>query len=190
MGVVVHELAHQWYGDSLAVEEWQHIWLNEGFATYAEWLWEEDQGAATAQEIFDFFYGVFAPDDPFWDVVIGDPGRDLMFDFAVYARGAMTLHQLRLAVGDEDFFTILRTWSSAQKDGNVTTEEFVSLAEAVSGDQLDGLFETWLFTPGQPSLGASADAAAGSALTARATATAPPGAEGLLLRWKEVLAAR
>ena len=190
VGVVVHELAHQWYGDSLAVEEWQHIWLNEGFATYAEWLWEEDQGAATAQEIFDFFYGVFAPDDPFWDVVIGDPGRDLMFDFAVYARGAMTLHQLRLAVGDEDFFTILRTWSSAQKDGNVTTEEFVSLAEAVSGDQLDGLFETWLFTPGQPSLGASADAAAGSALTARATATAPPGAEGLLLRWKEVLAAR
>ncbi len=188
--VVVHELAHQWYGDSLAVEEWQHIWLNEGFATYAEWLWDEHEGAATTQEIFDFFYGEIPPEDPFWDVVIGDPGRDLMFDFAVYARGAMTLHQLRLAVGDEDFFTILRTWASAQKDGNVTTDEFVSLAEAISGEQLDGLFETWLFTPGRPSVGTPADAGARSALTARPSVVAPPGSEGTLLRWKEARAAR
>lgn len=191
--VVVHELAHQWYGDSLAVEEWQHIWLNEGFATYAEWLWDEHEGAATAQEIFDFFYGVIPPDDPFWDVVIGDPGRDLMFDFAVYARGAMTLHQLRLAVGDTDFLTILRTWASAQKDGNVTTDEFVSLAEAISGDQLDDLFETWLFTPGQPSLpsataATATDAGQRSAVTA--TSAAPPAAQQLLLKWKESRAGR
>ena len=188
----MHELAHQWYGDSLAVEEWQHIWLNEGFATYAEWLWDEHEGAATAQEIFDYFYGVIPPDDPFWDVVIGDPGRDLMFDFAVYARGAMTLHQLRLAVGDADFFTILRTWASAQKDGNVTTDEFVSLAEAISGDQLDDLFETWLFTPGQPSLptatATAADAGQRSAVTS--TSAAPPAARHLLLTWKESRAGR
>jgi hypothetical protein len=188
VGVVVHELTHQWYGDSLAVEEWKHIWLNEGFATYAEWLWEEHEGADTAQGIFDFLYGLFPPDDPFWDVVIGDPGRDLMFDFAVYARGAMTLHQLRLAIGDEDFFTILRTWSRAQKDGNVTTDEFISLAEAVSGDQLDALFETWLFTPGQPALAAGAGTR--SSLSAPTGPVDPPGSLDLLRRWKESRAAR
>jgi hypothetical protein len=97
--VVVHELAHQWFGDSLAVEAW-HIWLNEGFATYAEWLWSDREGLGTAQENFDFFYIVFTEDHPFWTVTIGDPGPDNLFNFAVYARGAMTLHQLRLAVGD------------------------------------------------------------------------------------------
>ena len=130
---------------------------------------------------------MFPPDDPFWDVVIGDPGRDLMFDFAVYARGAMTLHQLRLAIGDEDFFTILRTWSRAQKDGNVTTDEFISLAEAVSGDQLDALFETWLFTPGQPAL---AGVGTRSSLSAPTGPVDPPGSLDLLRRWKESRAAR
>ncbi|GAA4408357.1 hypothetical protein GCM10023168_25570 [Fodinibacter luteus] len=188
VGVVVHELAHQWYGDSLAVQEWKHIWLNEGFATYAEWLWEEHEGAATAQELFDFFYGEIPPDDPFWDVVIGDPGRDLLFDFAVYARGAMTLHQLRLAIGDEDFFTVLQTWADAHKDGNVTTAEFVNLAEAISGQQLDALFDTWLFTPGKPALTTQADAGARSADAS--VATPPRGAQHLLLKWKESRAAR
>ena len=79
--VVVHELAHQWYSDSLAVAQWQHIWLNEGFATYAEWLWSEREGLGTAQETFDFFYNVIPPDDPFWSLVIGDPGPDHLFDF-------------------------------------------------------------------------------------------------------------
>ena len=111
--VVVHELAHQWVGDDLAVEIWQHIWLNEGFATYAEWLWSEREGLGTAQEIFDFFYSVIPADDPFWEVTIGDPGPDELFNSAVYDRGAMTLHELRLAVGDDDFFRILRRWTAS-----------------------------------------------------------------------------
>ncbi|MPZ97435.1 MAG: hypothetical protein GEU96_21600 [Propionibacteriales bacterium] len=149
--VVVHELAHQWYGDSLAVAAWQHIWLNEGFATYAEWMWSEEEGLATAQEIFDDLYGI-PPDDPFWALVIGDPGPDSLFEFPNYARGAMTLHQLRLAVGDDDFFRILRRWADRNEGGNVTTDEFIALAERVSGQQLDALFEAWLFTPGRPAL--------------------------------------
>jgi hypothetical protein len=147
--VVVHELAHQWYGDDLALDAWQHIWLNEGFATYAEWLWSEHEGLGTAQENFDFAYGV-PEDDPFWSLTIGDPGPDALFDFAVYSRGAMTLHQLRLAVGDADFFTILRQWASSQAGGNVTTDEFISLAEGISGQELDELFDAWLFTSGKP----------------------------------------
>ncbi len=173
--VVVHELAHQWYGDSLAVKRWQHIWLNEGFATYAEWLWSEREGLGTAQEIFDVLYGVaFPADDPFWNLTIGDPGPDNLFDFAVYARGAMTLHQLRLAVGDDDFFRVLRTWTSSQRDGNVTTAEFLRLAERISGQQLDALFDAWLFTAGRPALPTAAT-------TARLSA-APPAVKGLLRR--------
>jgi hypothetical protein len=150
--VVVHELAHQWYGDSLAVQRWRHIWLNEGFATYAEWLWSEEDGRESAQELFDFWYGVFPADDPFWDLRIGDPGPDALFDFAVYARGAMTLHQLRLAVGEEDFFTILQEWADEFEGGNVTTARFVGLAEKISGEELSPLFRRWLFTSGKPAV--------------------------------------
>ncbi|MGW1345467.1 M1 family aminopeptidase [Kribbella sp. NPDC002412] len=173
-GVIVHELAHQWFGDSVALARWQHIWLNEGFATYAEWLWTDREGLGTAQETFDFFYDLFPADDPFWTLAIGDPGPDNLFDFAVYARGAMTLHQLRLAVGDADFFTILRTWAKTQRNGNVVTDQFIALAERISGQQLDSLFQTWLFTTTKPVL----DSAAATRL---ATATQPPAAAKSLL---------
>ena len=74
--VVVHELAHQWFGDDVALARWQDIWLNEGFATYAEWLWAEHEGVATPQETFQATYDAIPADDPFWDLVIGDPGVD------------------------------------------------------------------------------------------------------------------
>jgi hypothetical protein len=78
--VVVHELAHQWFGDSVSVHYWADIWLNEGFASYAEWLWSEHEGLGTAQEIFDGNYDAIPADDPFWTLVIGDPGPDDLFD--------------------------------------------------------------------------------------------------------------
>ena len=148
--VVVHELAHQWIGDLLRLHEWQHIWLNEGFATYAEWLWLEHEGIATTQEVFE---GVaqFAPPE-FWELTIGDPGPavDKLFDAAVYERGAMTLHALRQTVGDDVFFDILSEWVASQAGDTVTTDEFIELAEKLSGMQLDDLFQTWLFTPEKP----------------------------------------
>jgi hypothetical protein len=173
-GVIVHELTHQWFGDSVAVARWQHIWLNEGFATYAEWLWDDHEGLHTTQETFDFFYNQFDAADPFWTLPIGDPGPDNLFEFPVYARGAMTLHQLRLAVGDSDFFTILRTWAKTQRGGNVTTDQFIALAEKVSGQQLDGLFQTWLFGTAKPVVPGAAKLAAGT----------PEAAQGLLERHK------
>ncbi|MEU4287664.1 M1 family aminopeptidase [Kribbella sp. NPDC026596] len=176
-GVIVHELAHQWFGDSLAVARWQHIWLNEGFATYAEWLWGEREGMGTAQETFDFFYNLFPADHPFWTLPIGDPGPDFLFEFPVYARGAMTLHQLRLAVGDADFFSILRTWAKSNRGGNVTTDQFIALAEKISGQQLDTLFQTWLFTTTKPVL----------TTAAKLTATTPDAALSLLGRTKSGL---
>ncbi|HEX8627294.1 MAG TPA: M1 family metallopeptidase [Catenuloplanes sp.] len=148
--VVVHEQAHQWFGDSVAVARWQDIWLNEGFASYAEWLWSADHGEGTAQELFDFTYALYPADDPFWTVQPGDPGPERLFDGAVYDRGAMTLHQLRLAVGDEAFFTIVRRWAAEHRHGNGTTAQFIALAEDVSGQELDALFTAWLFTAARP----------------------------------------
>jgi hypothetical protein len=183
--VVVHELAHQWYGDSLAVERWQHIWLNEGFATYAEWLWSEREGLGTVQENFDFWYGLIPDDDPFWAVTIGDPGSGNEFDFSVYVRGAMTLQQLRLAVGDRDFFRILKRWARSQAGGNVSTDEFIRLAEKISGQDLDALFDTWLFTPTKPVLPAAALRTLGIARH-----KAPADARSLLDRYGQDLATR
>jgi Peptidase family M1 domain/Peptidase M1 N-terminal domain len=147
--VVVHELAHQWFGDSLALKRWKDIWLNEGFATYAEWLWSEREGLGTAQELFDARAQIPA-DDPIWTVVIGDPGADRQFDNAVYERGAMTLHALRTLVGDTAFFSIIKTWAATKQGKNVTTPQFIALAEKISGQDLGGFFTTWLDTPAKP----------------------------------------
>lgn len=147
--VVVHELAHQWTGNDLALKRWRDIWLNEGFASYMEWLWSENQGNGTAQQIFDFYAGIPA-DDEFWALRIGDPGPDRIFDGAIYDRGAMTLHALRGEIGDADFFRLLKRWTASQSGGNVTTAEFQSLAERVSGEDLDAFFEIWLDTPTKP----------------------------------------
>lgn len=151
--VVVHELAHQWTGDSVRLAGWQHIWLNEGFATYAEWLWLEREGLVTAQEQFDFLMSDLVPaDDPLWSVAPGDPGPalDQLFSPAVYVRGALTVHALRLAVGDDAFSRILREWTASQAGRAATTDDFVAVAERVSGQDLDALFRTWLFTAGKP----------------------------------------
>ncbi|GAA4963275.1 M1 family metallopeptidase [Actinoplanes utahensis] len=148
--VVVHEQAHQWFGDSVSVAEWKHIWLNEGFASYAEWLWSEKNEEGTAQEIFDYLYATYPDDAAIWTTAPADPGVAELFGDAVYDRGAMTLHQLRLAVGDEDFFAIVRTWPTVNRYGDVTTDEFIALAEKISGENLDDLFQAWLYTPSKP----------------------------------------
>ena len=170
--VVVHELAHQWFGDDVALARWQDIWLNEGFATYAEWLWEEYEGRDTPQEIFQASYDAIPAADPFWDVVIGDPGVDLLFDNAVYVRGAMTLQALRNEVGDDAFWEIVRGWAATKSGGNATTEEFIAYAEEVSGQQLDALFDTWLYTGAKPDLSAVSAQGGARLSTAQARADA------------------
>ncbi|MGW1807947.1 M1 family metallopeptidase [Streptomyces sp. NPDC002078] len=150
IGTLVHESAHQWFGDSVSLTAWKDIWLNEGFATYAEWLYTEQHGGDSAQKTFDARYARPASDH-LWAFPPGDPGSGKnIFDTPVYARGAMTLHELRKAVGNRDFFRILRAWSAAHRDGHGTTAQFTQLAERISGKRLDGLFHTWLFTKGKP----------------------------------------
>jgi aminopeptidase N len=150
-GTVAHELAHQWYGDKVTPKQWKDIWLNEGFATYAEWLWNEHRGGDTVQESFDAAYARPAT-SRFWQVLPADPGAEDLFAGAVYDRGAMTLHVLRATIGDRAFFTVLRRWAARDEQRPATTAQFVALAERVSGRRLDALFDTWLYTAGKPAL--------------------------------------
>lgn len=149
MSVIVHENAHQWFGDSVSVRNWKDIWLNEGFASYAEWLWSEKQGEGTRQDLFDSYY-LTPPDEDFWTTRIGDPGATHEFDGAVYDRGAMTLTALRNRVGESTMTRILKAWTAQKRHGNAQISDFVTLAERVSGQDLDGFFRAWLYTPTRP----------------------------------------
>ncbi|MGQ5639781.1 MULTISPECIES: M1 family metallopeptidase [unclassified Streptomyces] len=149
---IVHELAHQWFGDSVSVAQWKDIWLNEGFATYAQWLWAEHQGTRSAHDSFLAAYNALPATSSFWQIKVADPQRDTMFASAVYQRGAMTLQMLRERIGDKAFFRLLPAWTRLHRYGNADTADFVRLAERVSGQHLDDLFQTWLFTTGKPAL--------------------------------------
>jgi aminopeptidase N len=140
--LVVHELAHQWFGNSLTVADWRHIWLNEGFATYAEWLWSGVCGDKPADAQAALWYERVAARP--MDVIVANPGIDRMFDPLVYKRGALTVHAVRKAVGEERFFALLRSWVAEHQHGTVTTEEFRAHAQRYSRKPLDGLFTAWL----------------------------------------------
>ncbi|WP_307821923.1 M1 family metallopeptidase [Streptomyces coffeae] len=157
--VVVHELAHQWFGDSVSLKDWRDIWINEGFASYAQWLWSEKEGEGTAQELADYTYASYPADDPFWTVKPADPGAENQFHGAVYDRGALALQALRNKVGDKDFFAIIKGWTAKNRYGNASVRDFITFAEKVSGKPLDELFETWLYTPAKPAASAAKAAA-------------------------------
>jgi aminopeptidase N len=147
--IVAHELAHQWFGDSVSVTTWQDIWLNEGFATYAEWLWDEKSGGQTVQEHFDEAYESPGAQE-LWDVPPGNPGRVKMFGRSVYDRGGMTLVALRSRVGEETFYKILQTWTKEHRHSSGTTKQFIETVNRVSGKRLDAFFDDWLYQKGRP----------------------------------------
>ena len=131
----------------MSVATWQDIWLNEGFATYAEWLYTERTGGASAADAARLWNGV-----PDLDVPPGDPGSEELFATSVYIRGGQTLQALRERIGDDAFFEVLRRWVDEHRDDTASTEDFVALSEEVAGEQLDDLFDAWLYATTAPQL--------------------------------------
>jgi len=148
---LAHELSHMWYGDSVTLRRWPDIWLHEGFGTWSEWIWSEHQGRRSAHQIFKTLYNTPAQDTEFWTPPPGDPGSPVnLFDGTIYDRGAMTLQALREKLGNKTFFRILRHWAAQHRYGNVTTAQFIALAERDSGRNLDHFFKVWLYQPEKP----------------------------------------
>ncbi|MEU6880821.1 M1 family metallopeptidase [Streptomyces sp. NPDC046712] len=145
--ILVHELAHQWYGNSVTPADWKDMWLNEGFAVYAEWLYAEDFENVPAQVNFEAAFAT----DANWDFPPADPpSAENLFDPPVYQRGAMVLHKIRQQVGDDTFYEILAGWAAKHRHGNASTADFTAYAEEVAGEDLGEVWDVWLYGDGKP----------------------------------------
>ncbi len=147
---LVHEQAHQWFGNDLAIDRWRDIWLNEGFATYMEIRYAETHGGVSTDSWLTSSYSLRSTQDSFWRVPVARPGVNKIFSGPVYVRGAMTLAALRNRVGDDAFNNVLRKWLVQRSGTTGSTEEFMELAERVSGADLGSFFAAWLFSGSKP----------------------------------------
>ncbi len=153
-GLVPHETAHQWFGDSVTEADWDHLWLSEGFATYFEALFlaqlgGEDELKRFMSEAAEAVMS-YHKDHPI--PIVGPEPRDLMrkLNALNYQKGAWVLHMLRKVIGDEAFFQGIRTYYNLYAGKSVLSEEFQRVMEAASGKPLAGFFRQWLYQPGWP----------------------------------------
>jgi aminopeptidase N len=148
---VVHETAHQWFGNSVGLQRWPQIWINEGFATWSEWYYAERHGRRSAGEIFRRLYRVPASNKRFWNppsARLGSP--KYLFAVSTYVGGGMALEALRQKVGTKTMLRLLRRWTASHRYGSANIGEFTALAEELSGRDLDPLFQRWLYQRGKP----------------------------------------
>ncbi|TDV40727.1 M1 family metallopeptidase [Actinophytocola oryzae] len=145
--VVVHENAHQWYGDSVSVDGWKDICLNECFASYASWLWDEAKNGANLDD--EYRKEVARGTDRLWSGKLYDMGPGNEFT-AVYEKGPLALHALRRLIGDEAFDRVLKEWPAKHKDSNASWPEFEQFTQQIAGKDLSGFFKAWFHDDTQP----------------------------------------
>jgi hypothetical protein len=150
--VTAHELGHQWWGDNVTCATWNHIWLNEGFATYTEALWEQWKPGSSGLQALKNAMAARRPSTVNGTVYCPsttDQNRIFSTDFS-YRKGGWTLHMLRGVMGDTNFFQALRNYRAQYGGGSATTEEFQAVCEAVYGSSLNYFFQQWVYQPGAP----------------------------------------
>jgi aminopeptidase N len=148
--LIAHEMAHQWFGNSVTVRRWRDIWLHEGFACYAEWLWSEESGATSADALARQYYQRLRASPQ--NLLLTDPGPRDMFDDRVYKRGALTLHALRGQIGDKNFFALLQDWTTRYRHSTAVTDDFTGLAANYAETSLRPLWDAWLYSTAVPPL--------------------------------------
>jgi aminopeptidase N len=156
-GLIAHEIAHQWFGDSVTEMDWNHIWLSEGFATYFTHIYNEfNYGRDRLVEGMErdrttvIRFLAENPDLPLVPPEYDDPNR--MLNRNAYQKGGWTLHMLRRQVGDEAFFAGVRDYYETYRDGNALTEDFQGIMERASGQDLTWFFHQWAYVAGHPVL--------------------------------------
>jgi aminopeptidase N len=136
--IYLHELAHHWWGNAVGPKTWNDIWLNEGFATYSEALYSEWKDGPLALQT-----EMKRKKNENFSGILSNPGKNL-FSNTVYDKGAWVLHMLRKEIGEKRFFSLLRNYFEKYKYQNASTEDFKSLAEQISGKNLDLFFNQWV----------------------------------------------
>lgn len=148
--LIAHELAHQWFGNSVTSQQWSDIWLHEGFACYAEWLWLEESGGPSAGQSAKAARNALAKLPH--DIILSNPGPKDMFDDRIYKRGAVTLHALRKELGKKKFFEMVREWTTKNRHSTVSTADFKRLAANYADDSLKSFWTAWLDRKDVPKL--------------------------------------
>ncbi|HXI58757.1 MAG TPA: M1 family aminopeptidase [Polyangia bacterium] len=157
--LVSHELAHQWWGDLVTCREWSEAWLNEGFATYFEYVWREHiKGRDEADmELLNDAEGYFNEAGRYQRPVVCRQYEEPIhiFDAHLYEKGGRVLHMVRHQLGDDLFFRSLKTYAERHARGSVETRDLARAIEDVSGRNVDELFDRWISRPGHPELEAA-----------------------------------
>ncbi len=154
-GLVAHELAHQWFGDLVTCKDWAHIWLNEGFATYYDQLYDGHKNGRD-QLLYNMYSsakGIIAIANQTNSVVRRDFNvPNDVFGFLAYPKGSWLLHMLRDQLGEDLYRKCIKTYVERHQYGNVVTEDLNKVIEELSGRSFDQFFDQWAYHSSHPEL--------------------------------------